>query len=73
LAEKRAENEARYREYVSTRPPPEPLPPGEPPLPDRADELAWQIAEFMKEDGELTIEDVRAALDRRFGPADADR
>jgi hypothetical protein len=32
-----------------------------------ADELARQIAEFMRECPGLTIEDVRNAIDRRFG------
>lgn len=45
----------------------------QPPLSDAngpADELARQIAEFMAEcHGDITITDVRAAIDRRFGPA----
>jgi hypothetical protein len=33
-----------------------------------ADELARQIAEYLAEAPEITINDVRAAIDRRFGP-----
>jgi hypothetical protein len=43
---------------------------GRRPLPDAngaADELAGQIEEFMRQDGEITIDDVRKAIDRRFG------
>jgi hypothetical protein len=39
-------------------------------LPDAsgpADELARQIDEFLAENTEITIADVRAAIDRRFG------
>jgi hypothetical protein len=66
-----AENHARYlahmeRHGLQERSPAEPC---QPPLPDRADEIAWQIAEVMKADPELTIEDIRAALTRRFGRA----
>jgi hypothetical protein len=32
-----------------------------------ADELARQIAEYMQEKPGMTIDDVRAAIDRRFG------
>lgn len=42
-----------------------------PPAPspsDRADELARHVAETLRLDSGLTIADVRAALDRRFGP-----
>jgi hypothetical protein len=44
----------------------------QPPIPDRsgpAHELARQIAEYMSEQPEVTIADVREALDARFGPA----
>ena len=34
---------------------------------ERADELARQIAEYLAEAPELTIEDVKAAIGRRFG------
>ena len=34
---------------------------------ERADELARQIAEYLAEAPELTIEDVKAAITRRFG------
>ncbi|MBO0735251.1 MAG: hypothetical protein J2P48_01575 [Alphaproteobacteria bacterium] len=33
-----------------------------------ADELARQIGEYLTECPEITIDDVRAAIDRRFGP-----
>jgi hypothetical protein len=39
----------------------------EPPLPDRADEIALQIAEVLRQDDDLSIEDIRAAIDRRWG------
>jgi hypothetical protein len=32
-----------------------------------ADEIARQIAEWLAQDPDLTLEDVRAAIDRRFG------
>jgi hypothetical protein len=69
--QQRAENHARYlahmeRHGLKERPPVEPC---QPPLPDRADEIAWQIAEVMAADPELTIDDIRAALVRRFGEA----
>jgi hypothetical protein len=35
-------------------------------LPDAADEIALQIAEVVQV-GDLTIDDIRAAIDRRFG------
>ncbi len=74
-AEKRAANERRYAErsldpkrlaalqaLVNTLPP---LP--TPPLPNPADELARQIAEFLVGCPDITIADLRAALNRRFG------
>jgi hypothetical protein len=45
---------------------------GQPPLPGAAglaDELVRQIAEFMAQEPEVTVSDVRAALERRYGPA----
>jgi hypothetical protein len=44
---------------------------GRAPLPDangEADELARQIDEYLAQAPEITIDDVRAAIDRRFGP-----
>jgi hypothetical protein len=38
----------------------------EPPLPDRADEIALQIAEALHLDPDLSIDDIRAAIDRRW-------
>jgi hypothetical protein len=35
-------------------------------LPDRADEIAAQIAEALIEAPDLTIDDIRAAIDRRW-------
>jgi hypothetical protein len=40
-----------------------------PPLPDNAEEIAFQVAECIKASGgEMTVDDIRDALDRRFGP-----
>jgi len=36
-------------------------------LPGPADELARQIGEYLAERSDLTIDDVRDAIDRRFG------
>jgi hypothetical protein len=44
----------------------------QPPLPDAngaADEIARQIAETLMQDQTVTIDDVREAIDRRFGAA----
>ena len=46
----------------------------QPPVPGAsgpADELARQVAEYLAESGEITIDDLRAAIDRRFGSARA--
>jgi hypothetical protein len=40
--------------------------PSMPALPDRADELALQIAEAILADPDLSIDRIRAAIDRRF-------
>jgi hypothetical protein len=46
-----------------------PLPVGMPipPLANPADEIARQLSEVLAESPELTIDDLRAAIDRRFG------
>jgi hypothetical protein len=68
IAAKRAENEAAYRARAASRPAhASDDTPAQPPLPDRADELVRQIAEVLLADPDLTIADVRAALDRLFG------
>jgi hypothetical protein len=40
---------------------------GLPPVASDADELARQIAEALRASPEMTINDIRDALDRRFG------
>jgi hypothetical protein len=63
-----AENHARY--LASLENPPQWTRalslPAQPPLESLADEIAWQIEEVLVADGVLTIDDVRAAIDRRF-------
>lgn len=39
-----------------------------PPLDNPADELALQIADMLKVEQNVTIDELRDALDRRFGP-----
>ena len=41
-------------------------------LPGPADELARQIGEYLAERPNLTIDDVRDAIDRRFGEASSE-
>lgn len=67
-AEAERESSARWeaeRQEWTVRNGREPLPGANGP----ADELARQIDEFLAENGGLTIADVRAAIDRRFGRA----
>ena len=43
--------------------------PAIPPLENKADEIALQVAQALWErEGEIDIDDVRDAIDRRFGP-----
>ena len=39
-----------------------------PPLDNPADELALQIADLLESERNITIDELRDALDRRFGP-----
>jgi hypothetical protein len=57
-----ARADAKHQEWLASY--------GRPPLPDAngaADELARQIDEYMAQEPGLSIDDVRKAIDRRFG------
>jgi len=66
---KRATNLEKYRGHMQA------TPPGEwvsvlsrPPMDNPADELVEQLAEALQLQPELDIDDIRDAIDRRYGP-----